>query len=196
MNVHSFNISFAGTFAESGSRIPDDKIEKLSEYLVDLYKTAACWQSCSGTIELLNYLKMQQQLGTKNLSKPPFVLGIMSNFDPRLDALLRNMKINHFFDFILNSYESKMEKPNPEFFHLAIKAADIEDLRPDECLHIGDGPTTDYLGAKNAGWNAALIHEKDVKYLIEKYGEKIDEFYCFSSLFDFHKKLANNVIIW
>lgn len=142
---------------------------------------------------------MQQQLGMKDSPnrQPPFAMGVMANFDPRLMNLLKNLKMDHYFDFILNSYDCKAEKPNKQMFDLAIKYADIKDLKPEQCLHIGDGPTTDYMAAKKFGWNAALVHERNSDYLIRKYGEdKIDRNYVFPSLFDFHKKLANNFIVW
>lgn len=184
------------TFAESGAKIQPEKLPKFTETLLDLYKTSAAWQHANGAIELLKYLRMQQQLGTKEHGSPPFVLGVISNFDPRLDVLLRNMKIHQFFDFIVCSYNVKAEKPSKEIFEIAMKYSEMKNLEPNECLHVGDTPITDYLGAKEACWNAALIHEKDTPYLIAKYGEKIQDFYVFPSLFDFHKKLSNNFIAW
>lgn len=125
-----------------------------------------------------------------------FKMGVISNFDHRLDVLLRNMKVNHFFDFVLNSYDAGCEKPDKEIFERAIKEAEMEDLNPNECLHIGDTPITDYIGARAAGWHGALIHEKDPKLLKLKYGDKIDDHHVFGSLFDFHKKVSNDYVHW
>lgn len=80
-----------------------------------------------------------------------FKLGVISNFDPRLDVLMRNMKINHYFDFVINSYEAGVEKPNLEIFKKAMKASELSDLKPNECLHIGHTVPTDYFGAQKAG---------------------------------------------
>ncbi|XP_061394946.1 rhythmically expressed gene 2 protein [Musca vetustissima] len=189
----------ANTFADSGARIPEEKIENFSKHLLELYKTSSCWQHCNGSVDLLNYLRMQQQLGARENSnrEQPFVMGVIANFDPRLPKLLGNLKIDHFLEFALNSYDCKVEKPNTEIFDMAIKASKLKDLKPEQCLHVGDGPTTDYMAAKAAGWNAALVHEKNADYLMQKYGEdKIDPSYVFPSLYDFHKKLANNSIVW
>jgi HAD superfamily hydrolase (TIGR01549 family) len=84
-------------------------------------------------------------------------MGIISNFDPRLDVLLRNMKINHYFDFVLSSYDCGFEKPDKRIFDKAIEASEIKDLDPKECLHIGDTPITDYIGAKKARTYLVLI---------------------------------------
>lgn len=187
-----------GTFHDSGVQIPDDKLEELSDHLLGVYKTSTCWQTAYGSVEFLNYLKLQQQLGAKeNSSKtPPFKMGVISNFDHRLDVLLRNMKINHYFDFVTNSYDAGFLKPDKEIFHKAMKWSEIKDLRPEECLHIGDTPLTDYLGAKACGWHAALIHEKDPEYLRNKYGNKIEDHTVFGSLFDLHKKISSDFISW
>ena len=106
------------------------------------------------------------------------------------------MSCYHYFEFILNSYDCNVEKPNGKFFELAMKQSELANLKPSECLHIGDGPTTDYLAAKSMGWNAALIHEKNYPYLLQKYGERIEEHLVFPSLYDFHKKLSNHFIAW
>ncbi|XP_017491846.1 PREDICTED: rhythmically expressed gene 2 protein-like [Rhagoletis zephyria] len=195
------------TFADSGSLIPEEKLGNLANHLLELYKTSLCWQNCNGSIDLLNYLRLQQQLAPTNQSdnevgnnqsnnKSPISLGVIANFDPRLDILLRNLKIQHYFDFAINSYDSNVEKPNPEIFHFAMRLSGLKDLKPEECLHIGDGPTTDYLAAKNVGWNSALIHEKNASLLIGKYGDQVEEHFVFPSLYDFHKKFSNNSIKW
>jgi len=188
----------SNTFQQSGLKTSDKDMIKFADELIEWYKTSAAWQVNYGATEFLNYLKIQQQLRTSKTKtvEPPFKLGVISNFDPRLEILLRNMKIDHFFDFILNSYDCRCEKPNPEIFQMAMERSELKDLKPNECLHIGDTALTDYFGARNSGWYAALIHEKDPDYLIKKYGEKILYYHCFSSLFDLHKKMVNNFISW
>lgn len=127
----------------------------------------------------------------------PFKLGVISNFDDRLEELLSNMKLAKYFDFIINSYRSGFEKPEREIFNRAMAESKIDGLKPSDCLHIGDTPLTDYLGARNAGWYAALIHEREPITLQKKYGEtNINTNHVFRSLFDFHKKLSNNQISW
>ncbi|XP_037938795.1 rhythmically expressed gene 2 protein [Teleopsis dalmanni] len=183
------------TFADSGAKIPAEKLEDFTEHLVELYKTSMCWQHCNHSIELLKELRKQQQLAVAESRKPP-VLGVIANFDPRLDTVLTNMKIKEYFDFTLNSYDCEVEKPNREIFEMAIERSKLNELKPDECLHIGDGPTTDYLAAKALGWHSALIHERNADYLIKKYGDNIDKNFVFASLYDFHKKLIHNMISW
>lgn len=68
-----------------------------------------------------------------------------------MDVLLHNMKIAHYFDFVINSYDAGIEKPNIEIFKKAMKESEIEGLKPKECLHIGHSILPDYIGAQKAG---------------------------------------------
>lgn len=106
------------------------------------------------------------------------------------------MKINHYFDFVLNSYDAGFEKPSREIFEKAMKLSEIENLKPSECLHIGDTPVTDYIGARNAGFVSALIHENQPATLRKKYGDKFEDHHIFGSLFDLHKKISSDYISW
>uniref|UniRef100_A0A336KHP4 CSON010662 protein n=1 Tax=Culicoides sonorensis TaxID=179676 RepID=A0A336KHP4_CULSO len=183
-----------GTFRESSLsdiHIPTDKLNKLCDHLLEEYKTSSCWGLCYGTIDFLNYLKLQRQIDGE-----PFKLGVVSNFDPRLDILLRNMKISHYFDFVINSYDAGIEKPNIDIFKKAMKASEIEGLKPKECLHIGHSVLPDYFGAQKAGMYALLVHEKSPETLRAQYGPNIEDYHVFNSLFDLHKKLANGYIKW
>lgn len=169
----------------------------MTNYLLDLYKTSTCWQLTYGTVDFLNYLKLQKQFESQNGKyEPHFKLGVISNFDSRLDILLRNMKLNHYFDFILGSYQAGAEKPDKEIFKLAMKASELKDLKPHECLHIGDTPVTDYFGARSAGWYSLLIHERSVEKLREKYGEKIEDHHVYQNFIDLHKDISNDYIKW
>lgn len=179
-----------GTFAESGAPIPDAKLDNFVSHLLELYKTTICWQPCNGSVELL------QQLSKHNQPDKHCKVGVIANFDPRLEALLRNTKLDRYLDFALNSYAAKAEKPQAAIFERAMAESGLEKLRPEECLHIGDGPTTDYLGAKEVGWHAALVHEKSYSYLAKKYGVDINRNHVFPSLYDFHKKLSDGAVVW
>ncbi|XP_058461418.1 rhythmically expressed gene 2 protein [Malaya genurostris] len=192
-----WQMMIGGIFNENGTHnIPDDKIEQMTEHFMDFFKTSGFWQHCYGSIDFLNYLKLQKHLESSNSKDAPFKLGVISNFDPRLDVLLRNMKINHYFDFVLNSYDVGYMKPAKEIFEAAENAAELKDLKPHECLHIGATPVTDYFGSKNAGWYGLLVHEKSADELTRKYSQTVDDNHVFSSLFDIHKKISNDYMRW
>lgn len=124
-------------------------------------------------------------------------MGVISNYDQRLSILLRNMKLDQYLDFAINSYDAGCEKPHEGIFKEAMRQSELPDLRPDQCLHIGESPVDDYMGARAAGWSAALVHEKHPENLLVKYGsDMIKDQHVFGSLFDFSKRLSNDEIQW
>uniref|UniRef100_U5EYG3 Reg-2-like protein n=1 Tax=Corethrella appendiculata TaxID=1370023 RepID=U5EYG3_9DIPT len=187
-----------GIFNEHGTdNIPQKKVEEMTEHLMEIFKTSACWQHCYGAVDFLNYLKLQRQLNVDENHQAPFKMGVISNFDPRLDILLRNMKLYHYFDFVLNSYSVGHMKPEKEIFEFAIKSAELENLKPEECLHIGSQVTADYFAARNAGWYCLLVHEKSAEELTRKYNDMVvEDNHVYSSLFDIHKKISNDYMKW
>ena len=175
----------------------EEKIQNMTNYLLDFYKTSTCWTLRYGTLDFLNYLKLQKHHASRNNKyEAHFKLGVISNFDSRLDVLMRNMKINHYFDFVLSSYEAGAEKPDSDIFKRAMQISELKDLKPSECLHIGDTPVTDYFGAKKAGWYSILIHQRPVEKLREKYGANIEDHHVFTSLFELHKSISNDYMKW
>ncbi|CAH0547320.1 unnamed protein product [Brassicogethes aeneus] len=167
-----------GTFKDSRFNVEDKKLDAIASHLIDVYKTSACWQPCYGTQALLSYLRNRQ-----------VTLGIISNFDPRLSTTLTNTKLRHFFHFVLTSYEVGIEKPDTKIFDKALQMSEINNIKPDECLHVGDTTALDYYGARNSGWNAVLIDDRSAENLKKKYPD-IDIKCVFPSLYDLHKYLV------
>src|SRR5262249_24857273 len=81
-------------------------------------------------------------------------LAVISNFDSRLDDLLCNLRLNHFFVAVHLSARIGVEKPDPAIFRAALNAHAIE---PHQAFHVGDRMETDVEGAAQAGIRAALI---------------------------------------
>lgn len=86
-------------------------------------------------------------------------MGVISNFDPRLNGILKEAGLYHLFEFVLPSYEANTFKPHPTIFQIALERYSKEATLPNECCHIGDTYKEDYVGATQAGWNAILINE-------------------------------------
>lgn len=133
------------TFKESGS--DESQLERIAQHLYVMYSTQSGWEvlpNASGTLEKL------KQNGLK--------LGVISNFDDRLEKILTQLALRHYFDFILASAVVKVAKPDVGIFNMALKMADV---KPEEALHVGDNMKTDIKGAKSAGFNCVLLLEKD-----------------------------------
>ena len=82
-------------------------------------------------------------------------LGVLSNWDFKLQEALENAGIAHLFDFALSSAQVGIEKPAREFFErgLALARRYAPDLKARDCFYIGDHYEKDVLGARNAGLN-------------------------------------------
>lgn len=145
------------TFQESLSSSEFDpyKVERISSRLIDVYTTPECWELANSALELLGYLK------DKNLP-----IGVISNYDPRIDVILESVNIRHYFKFVVASYEAKCQKPDLSIFKLVEQMN--QNFKSNEILHIGDSPELDYLAAVNAGWKAMLVR-KDVEHIKKEY---------------------------
>lgn len=163
------------TFQGTKTNVDNNQLDNIASHLINAYETNKMWEHCSGALDLLSYLKHKR-----------VPLGVISNFDPRLNKTLENAKLKHYFKFVITSYEAGIEKPNLEIFQNAIKLSEIKNLKPHECLHIGDDVDLDYMGAINAGWNAALIYDKN-QGKNKKIGPSVNEKHIFPSLFYLHK---------
>jgi putative hydrolase of the HAD superfamily len=86
-------------------------------------------------------------------------LAIISNWDDRLRLLLRNLKLDSFFETIEVSFESGFHKPAPEIF---LRAARSLGFPPSSVLHVGDSFVEDFQGAEKAGFRALLIQRDKV----------------------------------
>ncbi|XP_023016187.2 rhythmically expressed gene 2 [Leptinotarsa decemlineata] len=170
-----WNMVVKGTFKDSKYDLDDKKLDAVASHLIEVYKSSACWQPCYGVKDLLSYIR------SKGVA-----MGVISNFDPRLHSILMNMKLRHFFQLVLTSYDVGMEKPDPRIFQEAMFISKLKNLVPEECLHIGDKALLDYSGAKASGWNAVLIDDRQAALIQNKYPD-VDPAHVFSSLYDLHK---------
>ena len=81
-------------------------------------------------------------------------LGIISNSEGQLLALLERLDLVDDFEVILHSGIEGIRKPDPALFHRATKALSVA---PERCLYAGDIPEVDVEGARRAGLKAALV---------------------------------------
>ncbi|XP_012537003.1 rhythmically expressed gene 2 protein isoform X1 [Monomorium pharaonis] len=142
-------------FREQHASVSTDTLDKVADNLISCYGTSKCWYKYPGTIELLD-----------SLQKRNVILGVISNFDQRLESILEEVQIRQYFAFVLTSYDFGMEKPSLSIFEEALRLVKHfreEEILPEEAIHIGDRVDNDYFGAKSAGWNALLIkHDNEI----------------------------------
>jgi putative hydrolase of the HAD superfamily len=81
-------------------------------------------------------------------------LGVISNWDERLQPLLEKLGLRKYLETVVVSCEIGFSKPSPVIFeHAARKLG----LAPEFILHVGDSAREDLRGAEAAGFQARLI---------------------------------------
>lgn len=138
-----WNMMVKRTFSEAG--FDSAKLDSLSSFLYKQFSTNQCWQAKENCAKSLVDLKALY---------PEIKLAVISNTDQRLDSILYQTGLRHFFDLVVDSYTAKCEKPNNRIFKLVLEKFSLE---PKEVLHIGDDYELDYLGAKKAGCRSLLL---------------------------------------
>lgn len=97
-----------------------------------------------GILDLLNFLK------NKNIK-----MAILSNGDYLTKAsMMQYLNIINYFDAIVSSDMTQIDKPNPKAFEYVI---DIFSISPKEALMVGDEKTNDIEGALNVGITPVYI---------------------------------------
>jgi putative hydrolase of the HAD superfamily len=84
-------------------------------------------------------------------------LGVLSNFDSRIYAVMENLGLKDYFSSVTISTETGAAKPDPLIFEVALAKHQIE-KSPDLVWHIGDSFSEDYMGASAAGISAFWLN--------------------------------------
>lgn len=92
------------------------------------------------------------------LKRRGYRLGIVSNFDSRLDNVLRTCELDSFFDSIHISTRTGAAKPDAVIFQAALEYHGIE---PQQAWHVGDSVREDFEGAVAAGLTGILLDRQN-----------------------------------
>ena len=95
----------------------------------------------------------------KGLQARGLRLGVISNWDSRLPALLASLDLSAHFETLVYSAAAGFEKPHPAIFKSALAAFGVD---PAHAVHVGDRLEEDYAGARAAGLNALLVRREPV----------------------------------
>lgn len=123
------------------------QLEVLGEALYDIFRSGEGWVLEPGCPECLEQLKGQGQR-----------LGVISNFDSRLEEVLKSLGIRDFFQTVTVSSRSGAAKPQAAIFGRALGEAGAP---AHESLHVGDDLRGDFWAARAAGLRALLYDPQD-----------------------------------
>lgn len=136
------HLYFAKIFQQLG--VPEELLPRLAERLRERHRERNLWSLVRpGTTEALAELRERG-----------FQLGVISNADGRVQALLESVGLAHYFDFILDSTVVGFEKPDPRIFRLGCERGGVE---PEEAVYVGDIYEIDVVGARAVGMRTFLI---------------------------------------
>lgn len=133
----------------------------LPEYPADFIRVNAVmlnqtWRRSKGTRHLLpDTLETLHELAQRG-----YRLGIISNTTSEVEvpALLEEHGITDLFSTVILSASFGRRKPHPSLFLAAARQAGVQ---PHECAYVGDRPSRDVAGAREAGFGEVVIIRAD-----------------------------------
>ncbi|XP_029990714.1 haloacid dehalogenase-like hydrolase domain-containing protein 3 isoform X1 [Sphaeramia orbicularis] len=130
------------TFSKCGVQDPALK-NTISLNLYHNFSNADNWEVYPDTQKAL---KSCSALGLK--------LGVVSNFDNRLEEILRACKLLSHFSFVITSEEAGVAKPSPAIFNQALQKCGVPAAN---VAHVGDDYVRDYLTSRGVGIHGFLL---------------------------------------
>ncbi|NXT80137.1 HDHD3 protein, partial [Zapornia atra] len=130
------------TFRLSG--VQEDRIlTPMAEKLYQDFCSARNWEVLPGAMETL-----------RQCCQRGFRMGVVSNFDNRLENILSQCNLRHHFGFILTSEDAGVAKPDGRIFEKALRLGGVP---PEQAAHVGDDYTRDYRAARAVGMHSFLL---------------------------------------
>ncbi len=124
--------------------VPASRTEELRAALLDLHQRAHLWGATEpGTAGALERLRAA---GVR--------LAVVSNSDGRAATALAAGGLLDAFEFVIDSGEVGVEKPDPRIFQIAL---DRLGLSAADALYVGDLYEVDVVGARAAGLDVVLL---------------------------------------
>jgi putative hydrolase of the HAD superfamily len=148
------------TFDAVGYQVSDTIINQLSEDYITYLTTFN--HLFDGTIELLDYLKIDYELHI-----------ITNGFEEAQQRKMDNSNISKYFGTITNSESAGVKKPNPIIFNHALQSSKA---KPEESIMIGDNYEADILGAIDVGLDVILFnyHNYNAEPHIKQVNQLVD----------------------
>jgi putative hydrolase of the HAD superfamily len=103
------------------------------------------WTAIEPEAEAALRLVRQAGLGT----------AVISNSNGTVAAILDGLGLGRHLDFVIDSHEVGVEKPDPRIFRIALARAGLE---PAQAAYVGDLYSIDVLGARAAGLRVVLMN--------------------------------------
>ncbi|HSR68131.1 MAG TPA: HAD-IA family hydrolase [Acidobacteriota bacterium] len=129
--------------AALGKSAQDSRFNPFFDTIYRWFATSQAWRPAEDAHEVL------KQLSLRGIRR-----AVVSNFDSRLEAILRELDLHRHLDEVIWSSREGAAKPDPRLFEIALRRTCSQ---PARTLHVGDRPQDDYRGAVEAGLQALLL---------------------------------------
>ena len=125
---------------------PFPEVDQCFEQIYEVFRTTEAWELEHHAQELLSLLAADRNLG------------IISNFDSRLEDVLTDLGIRSFFKQLTVPGLAGAAKPDPAIFRYAMDQVGAD---PGACLYVGDEVEDDYAAPRALGMRALLYNPQD-----------------------------------
>jgi len=119
-------------------------IDKVAEWRRTYNRPVGVWNTADP--QASDALALVRQAGLR--------AAVISNSNGSVRSILNSLELTTHLDFVLDSAEVGVEKPDPKIFELALAAARVAHA---EAVYIGDLYSIDVRGARAAGMRAVLL---------------------------------------
>ena len=126
--------------------IPESEAPLLARAVYDAFGSPDRWHAFPDVVPAFERLRAA---GLK--------VGIVSNWDTRLEGILSGLGLGGLVDTVVCSAVEGLRKPDPRIFELACARVGV---RPERSAHVGDHMYADIIGARAAGMRPVLIDRR------------------------------------
>ena len=121
------------------------------------------------------------------LQQTDLKVGIISNWDTPLHAMVEELGLSPYFDVIVASHDQRVRsaKPDAAIFEYALNTVGVS---PEEAIHVGDSFEADIMGAHAAGIRAILLDRDGTQ--TGQWGETIQTLHALPDLLGVKRALS------
>ena len=142
-----------------GIRPEEEQLRKAAQINLDYVATHIVPRQ--GAVELLDWLRGN---GYKT--------GLVSNWSDEVPTVWNDIPLSDYFDVSVFSCRVGIMKPDPRIYHMA---CDQLSVKPEECLFVGDGDSSELSGAAGVGMTTVLISDSEAEHHSGRQITSLDE---------------------
>ena len=125
-----------------------DKFDLIFETLFKEFTRKSAWAVYPEVVPVL------ERLCERTYQGKPLQIGLISNFDSRLEIILKGLDLSKYFNCLAYSGKAGFSKPDPQIFQYALNELSV---LPEESIYVGDSLNIDYEPATELGIKAFLV---------------------------------------